>query len=80
MTEARDGDAATYQTCTDPDCPAARPNTAHAHPIGVTRADIIEADATAEAEDHRRWGWLIDMGAPPPTSSPEHGPPADYDG
>lgn len=37
--EASDGDVATYQTCTNPKCPAIKPGTEHAHLIRVVRAE-----------------------------------------
>lgn len=36
---AEDGDRATYLTCTDPDCPATRTGTNHAHLSQVERVD-----------------------------------------
>lgn len=54
MTEARDGDAATYQTCIDPDCPAARPGTEHAHLARVKRADGTTVDSGYAANTPKR--------------------------
>lgn len=42
MPEARDGDVATYQRCDDPNCPAKRPGTEHAHLVSVKRSDDDE--------------------------------------
>jgi hypothetical protein len=46
MPAAQDGDLASYQQCTDPDCPDRRPGTEHAHLVNVQRDDgeVIQAE------------------------------------